>query len=79
MKNESKLTRQWRTISLDMILIVYYDYNALRLLEVYMLMMIKNTGLRCMVLLIRPIWKNSSQSSEGKVYVIANVKFMTTA
>jgi len=52
MKNESKLTRQWRTISLDMILIVYYDYNALRLLPVYMLMMVKrNRGPRCMVLI----------------------------
>jgi hypothetical protein len=44
MKNESKLIGSGEQISLDMILIVYYDYNALRLLEVYMLMMIKKIG-----------------------------------
>ena len=32
-----------------------------------------------MVLLVRLIWKYSNHSSEGKVYITANVKCMTTA
>jgi len=63
-----------------MIHIVYYHYNALRLLPIYMLMMIKKIGgPRCMVLLVRPIWKYSNHSSKGKVYIPANVKCMRTA
>ena len=87
-KIKARVTTVWDAIllgsgeqmSLDMIHIVYYHYNAHRLLPIYMLMMIKKIGgPRCMVLLIRPIWKNSNHSSEGKVYITANVKCMTTA